>query len=353
MKKSETPPVSPKQPPAASSVSLTLTAVEGPKPLKITINSVMQGVKQAVVLVNPMCTVRDLKGAVEQATEVSMVKQLLLFNNVELKNDDSKIIDCGIVSDCTVIMNVKMSTGIVANPTQNVIFFVPFALPENPDTLRKTIKGMNSVRRPKKAPLSADKNSNIWTPEKHLEAELTRNRMKSLLKRKKKTILSDTPIDSGQSSVQTYSPVATPPEYNTPDGTSQLSSPTGGGSVEDAVVTEKEIKLFFDPPETMSELNRARRELFLPPQDEYELKTIKEKREEEKKTRCSYCTKKLPLMQQTMKCKCDRLFCDRHRRPEVHMCRIDYKQEGRRKLRREHTKVGGGGERKAQFGIQK
>ena len=43
--------------------------------------------------------------------------------------------------------------------------------------------------------------------------------------------------------------------------------------------------------------------------------------------RCQHvdCNKKIPLMMRVIKCKCNLLFCSKHRLPETHNCKYDYK----------------------------
>uniref|UniRef100_A0A8R1E3D1 Ubiquitin-like domain-containing protein n=1 Tax=Caenorhabditis japonica TaxID=281687 RepID=A0A8R1E3D1_CAEJA len=323
------------------------------KMLKITVNSVMQGVKQTVIEVKEKDTVQALKYRIETETEVLTDRQILLFKGVELKDNNKLLSDYGITADSKITMNVKMSTGLFSNPTaSDMVLLMPPIFPSNQDQLRKQIKGMNTVHRKPKKMSGQDEMSKIWTPEKQLEHELTRNRMKTLLRRKKTTILSSTPMDSEPSSRQAYSPVATPPgelSSTASSSTSLASSPSTTSAPEDVAPTEKELKLFFDPPETIDEYKRARRSMFLPPSNEQELLKYKAKFEEDRQTKCNICFKKLSAAQQTMQCKCRRIFCDRHRRPHNHTCVIDYKQDGRIKLKKQTSKVGDGGCRKAKF----
>ncbi|KAF1759948.1 hypothetical protein GCK72_008193 [Caenorhabditis remanei] len=345
------------------------------KTLKITVTSVMQGVKQTIIEIKEKETVQDLKTRIEIETEVLANRQILLFKGKELKEGNKALAEYGITTNATVTMNVKMSTGLFTNPTAtDMILMMPPIFPSNQDQLRKQIKGMNTVHRKPKKMSDKDATANIWTPEKQMEHELTRNRMKTLLRRKKHApILSNTPVESEAGSVQSFSPVATPPSELTvstvsamsPSGTSvsSMSSVEGGG--DESNVTEKELKasrfvllyiymsasfqLFFDPPETIEEYKRARRSMYLPPSTESELLDYVKRFEEERKTKCNTCFKKLSAAQQTMRCKCFRIFCDRHRNPQNHTCVIDYKQDGRIKLKKNHSKVGDGGCRKAKF----
>lgn len=326
----------------------------GEKRMKITVTSVMQGVKQIVIEVGDKETIQDVKNQIENETEVSNQRQILLYKGNELKDPSKTLADYGITSDATITMNVKMSTGLFANPTAtDMILLMPPIFPSNQDQLRKQIKGMNTVHRKPKKLSGTDATANIWTPEKQMEHELTRNRMKTLLRRKKHApILSGTPADSEAGSVQSFSPVATPPSELTcssPSGSSISSFSSIPETGEENNVTEKELKLFFDPPETIEEYKRARRSMYLPPSTEAELLDYVKRFEEERKTKCNTCFKKLSAAQQTMRCKCDRIFCDRHRRPHDHTCVIDYKQDGRIKLKKNNSKVGDGGCRKAKF----
>lgn len=322
------------------------------KIVKITVSSVMQGVKQIVVEMKDKETVSILKNRIEQETEVLTNRQVLLFKGMELKDNNKTMTDCGINSDAKITMNVKMSTGIVTNPTTtDILLMMPPIFPTNQDQLRKEIKGMHTVHRKPKKMSGIDANASLWTPEKQMENEFTRNRMKTLLRRKKHApILSGTPVDSEIGSAQTFSPVATPPgELSSP---STVSSHVSSGSEPESdaeVVTEKELKLFFDPPETIEEHKQCRRSMVLAPSSEEELLENLKKFEAERKTKCNTCFKKLSAAQQTMHCKCLRIFCDRHRHPKNHTCVIDYKQDGRNKLKKNNSKVGDGGWRKAKF----
>ncbi len=45
-----------------------------------------------------------------------------------------------------------------------------------------------------------------------------------------------------------------------------------------------------------------------------------------KKPRCAVCRKKLSLIEASITCQCERLFCASHRFPELHGCEHNYKQ---------------------------
>lgn len=316
----------------------------------------MQGVKQIVLEIKEKEMIHELKNRIEMETDVLANRQILLFKGKELKDGNKTVMDYGITENATITMNIKMSTGLYTNnPTAtDMILMMPPIFPSNQDQLRKQIKGMNTAHRKPKKLSGVDATANIWTPEKQMEHELTRNRMKTLLRRKKHApILSGTPIESEAGSVQSFSPVATPPSELSgisPSAIRTLSnSSVSYESGDESNVTEKELKLFFDPPETVEEYKRSRRSMYLPPSSEAELLQYVKKFEEERKTKCNTCFKKLSAVQQTMHCKCDRIFCDRHRHPKNHTCVIDYKQDGRIKLKKDNSKCGDGGIRKAQF----
>ena len=55
--------------------------------------------------------------------------------------------------------------------------------------------------------------------------------------------------------------------------------------------------------------------------------------------RCAQCQKKLSLS--NFKCKCEFVFCSRHRLPEEHNCTFDHKAFGIRKLSQENPLVQG------------
>lgn len=55
--------------------------------------------------------------------------------------------------------------------------------------------------------------------------------------------------------------------------------------------------------------------------------------------RCSFinCKRKLPLTVTT--CRCNLLFCDIHRLPEEHICKYDYKGEGRKEMEKHLSSI--------------
>lgn len=55
--------------------------------------------------------------------------------------------------------------------------------------------------------------------------------------------------------------------------------------------------------------------------------------------RCAQCQKKLGLS--NFKCKCEFVFCSKHRLPEEHNCTFDHKAVGIRKLSQENPLVQG------------
>ena len=46
-----------------------------------------------------------------------------------------------------------------------------------------------------------------------------------------------------------------------------------------------------------------------------------------KRCQAKDCKKKLTVVQQSLKCKCEKYFCDNHRLPESHNCTFDYKNK--------------------------
>ncbi|KAK6012945.1 hypothetical protein OSTOST_21875 [Ostertagia ostertagi] len=127
--KRESPSSSPTQSPTQFT---SMTAV-----LEIVVHSVMEGVKDAKIIVPIDATVFELKRTIAIATDVSPEQQILLYKDKELKYDlltfYHSIIPCasdtwwlvetiqqhsikyGIVSACTLTMNVKMHTGILVD----------------------------------------------------------------------------------------------------------------------------------------------------------------------------------------------------------------------------------------------
>jgi hypothetical protein len=56
-----------------------------------------------------------------------------------------------------------------------------------------------------------------------------------------------------------------------------------------------------------------------------------------KKKRCKVCNKKVGLL--GFECKCGHTFCSIHRMPEDHECCVDFKSEGKDKLRHDNPIV--------------
>lgn len=322
--------------------------------IEITVNSVMEGVEEAKILVPASSKVADLKASVSEVTDVLPDKMVLLYKGTEIKGDDQPISAFGISEDCELVMSVKMSTGSKVARPSNAVLYVPPSFPEGSVTeLRNKIRSMTTIRgnKPKVSNMSTTKRRRTpmetkysqWTPEKQMEHELTRNRMKHLLKRKRKKLLSDSPPRS-LGSVESASVMSPSP--------SNLSNESVKGKKKferrcRTTVTESELKTFFEPSETILEVEQMKKDMSLPPSTEAERKTLKEVREKHLATVCKVCHAKLKPMEQQLPCACTHVFCKKHRKPEKHFCNVDHKQAGRFKIHRENPKVSDGGTRKA------
>lgn len=53
---------------------------------------------------------------------------------------------------------------------------------------------------------------------------------------------------------------------------------------------------------------------------------------------CSHCSKKLKLIG-TYTCRCEKVFCNKHRFFDQHQCPFDFKTEARNKLRESNPKI--------------
>lgn len=59
-----------------------------------------------------------------------------------------------------------------------------------------------------------------------------------------------------------------------------------------------------------------------------------------KRTGCSVCNKKLSIVEVSIgKCKCESLFCSKHRYPKEHKCTFDYKSLNERNLIRNNPPI--------------
>ncbi len=48
--------------------------------------------------------------------------------------------------------------------------------------------------------------------------------------------------------------------------------------------------------------------------------------------KCFICRKKISLVEQTITCRCDHVFCNSHRQPELHNCEFNFKDFGVKEL---------------------
>jgi len=59
--------------------------------------------------------------------------------------------------------------------------------------------------------------------------------------------------------------------------------------------------------------------------------TLTANKKKSTKTRCGVCNKKVNITN-TFGCRCSKIFCPKHRHPELHGCTFDYRTEGRKQL---------------------
>ncbi|KAL1464127.1 hypothetical protein WDU94_003802 [Cyamophila willieti] len=68
-----------------------------------------------------------------------------------------------------------------------------------------------------------------------------------------------------------------------------------------------------------------------PPSSQATESTLAVKKKSTSRSRCSQCNKKLNISA-TYTCRCERLFCSKHRYSEAHACTYDYKKEGKKQI---------------------
>uniref|UniRef100_A0A7E4UZU4 AN1-type domain-containing protein n=1 Tax=Panagrellus redivivus TaxID=6233 RepID=A0A7E4UZU4_PANRE len=365
--------------------------------------SVMEQGDLATVQVRTDSTVRELKMALMNQLGSKAERQSVLYAGKELKDDDKVLAEYGMVADSVIMLAPRMASGIVdRHADSDVIMIVPDFIPatvQSVNELRETIRSMHTLPTNKTAPTpQTDRKTQMWTPEKQMEHELTRNRMKALLNRRKKSrpivspkaessphlpdaaggsgssladILAagmpssggidspkDAPFDSGSicgsiGRSPLGSEPGTPPELKAAKAQAQAAASSSStttvepGDPNAVPVTEKELKLYFNVPETHRQSEMLRRDLYDPPADRIELEKVKKNLQELQKSACGVCRRRLPLSQQSLKCRCGKVFCTRHRNAEIHKCNVDYKLAGRKKLEKEIPKIELGGARKA------
>ncbi|RCN50155.1 ubiquitin family protein [Ancylostoma caninum] len=237
--------------------------------IEITVHSVMDGVKDvrneqkrdgnfrpgrddafAKLSVPTNANVFELKRYICLATEVAPGRQLLLYKDKELRDDDASISSYGIVNSCSLTMNVKMNTGLQLEQKRlgaaEMFFLIPIIMPVgNLSNLRNTIRTMTDVNEQNSGqnPSTTDDNPSKWTPAKQMEHELTRNRMKKLLrKRRKTTILSNSSPPKSPGSVICRSP-SEPASPGEP--VEHVSSAHSLNTPESKELTEKELRVGF------------------------------------------------------------------------------------------------------------
>uniref|UniRef100_A0A0M3HQS4 AN1-type domain-containing protein n=1 Tax=Ascaris lumbricoides TaxID=6252 RepID=A0A0M3HQS4_ASCLU len=330
--------------------------------IEITVKSMMQNGESVVVMVRCVrkdATVRELKRACRGKIDLKLDQQSLMYSGQELRDDEAHLQDYGITHDSTVYLHPKMLSGIRdRNPGNNIILVLPSFF-VNPDTLASLTPMI--AKRPQ---TSTDKQPKM-SAEKQIEHQLTRNR--ALMRRRKllKRSQSSPPClnsESGSacgsicgSAARLVSPMdsepSTPPPGLANTESKNDSLATTNVEMKDPLaatpITEKELKGFFDPPETMQEMEFVRRDMYDPPQNREELEKVRSWIRNIGTLRCKVCRKRLRLAQRTIRCACDGVFCDRHRSPEAHQCSVDYKQQGRMRLLKENPKVDEGGAHKA------
>ncbi|KAK5967543.1 hypothetical protein GCK32_019050, partial [Trichostrongylus colubriformis] len=120
------------------------------------------------------------------------------------------------------------------------MLFMPLVMQQgNLPSLRNTIRQMTSVRRPiYRGKIDTSKEySTTWTPAKQMEHELTRNRMRRLLrKRTRKKQLSDSSQKETSATTQTESPTASPSSSTSDSKSSKSTQPY------EPTLTEKQLK---------------------------------------------------------------------------------------------------------------
>ncbi|CAD5214673.1 unnamed protein product [Bursaphelenchus xylophilus] len=342
--------------------------------ITVTFQSIMAGSEPCKSEVRRDATVRDLKFIYQAKSGCPADMVRFTYNGRELSNDDETLEGFGMTTNCSVYVSTRVESGLIERtppPSPGLFFAADILIPQNVEALsqmasiRDAIKNMTNIPNQSsidKPPDLAKKGEGLWTPEKQMEHQITRSRMRDLLKRRKK-VSARTPEnfrDTGSlcSSVG-MSPLASEPgtprnELSKSSSLSDLSNLTpkstaSGTSVVEPMekpVTEKEAKIFFDPAETARDLIVVHQDLYDPPRNREELAAIKKEVEKRRKTTCGLCRRRLPISQQTAICKCQLTFCERHKNPEDHRCNFDYKLSGRKKLVKDNPKVEGGGARK-------
>ncbi|KAF8359602.1 hypothetical protein PRIPAC_94597 [Pristionchus pacificus] len=349
-----------------------------PPPIMVHIRTMMAGPNNEFTLaISPECTIGNLKHIIADRLDVAPERQLLSLEGKQLDDDTAVLPSYGVTSACHILMNIKLSTGTSTKASSDVILFVPNSFPSNNDALRNVIRGMTSRRAPRarRKEKPVDSSAQQRTPQKDMENAMTRNRMKSLIKTRRTRRQSL--IDSGAINVESGSGAATPdhgsvigsaensvpatpPEWASSLSASSISSVSttslASSSRESVLeVTEKELKMFFDAPETRVELDATRCDLSVPPSSYEEYQQMKKDKELKEKTRCKVvysvvCRSKLKLAEQSVVCACARAFCKKHRAPKEHHCPIDYKQTGRDKISKDNPKIYDGGKAKGKLG---
>uniref|UniRef100_A0A914RPH9 Ubiquitin-like domain-containing protein n=1 Tax=Parascaris equorum TaxID=6256 RepID=A0A914RPH9_PAREQ len=333
--------------------------------IEITVKSTMSSFKPLRLAIRKSTSVRALKSYIQTRTGIASVNTSLVFNNKELKDD------------MATLSSLNMGS-------KNIIWVVIRPISGNNDREEIAALLRKHVQYPQTLPISwifflneiiGNLKDGVFSPPEYSEAELfvskekehelMRQRMRMLKERRRKNapnsvlLLEKTAkeergarpsFDGSSKTTRSPSVEGNREEWSPADEQKSASvqsdtsvnmvdvSPVSPNmlSYDPVPITSRELALYFDPLESLEELEIINDEMFDPPRNEEQLQQIQE---EIHNARCGTCRIKLPIAMREMRCYCGQVFCKRHRNPQDHRCSIDRKSVDRERLKKTLPKL--------------
>ncbi|CAD5208791.1 unnamed protein product [Bursaphelenchus xylophilus] len=295
--------------------------------MTINIESVMAGAKPISLKIAKDGTVGTLKKMVRQKMK-GVRKFTLSFQGKELAPEERKLSDCGLIDGSSVQIYVSSKTGTVDR--EEIAKLVKLG-----QTLSNFKSMVDSIPIPDDIELKPGGELPPEVPPSKLSRELenkkTKEKMAKLKSKLRERSLKNSPEQSlkrpmkvfGRRSDSDGESSAGSVWSDVPESHSEISTNSSD------TVTNKEILLYHDPPESRKIMELKENILFDPPASREELAKI---REGFSFSCCALCFAKLPLALREMRCRCKKVYCSAHRHPEAHKCAVDLKEVDRQKL---------------------
>uniref|UniRef100_A0A914ZE31 Ubiquitin-like domain-containing protein n=1 Tax=Parascaris univalens TaxID=6257 RepID=A0A914ZE31_PARUN len=329
--------------------------------IEITVKSTMSSFKPLRLAIRKSTSVRALKSYIQTRTGIASVNTSLVFNNKELKDDMATLSSLNMGSKNIIWVVIRPISG--NNDREEIAALLRMS--QSLSTLRHIIRSMPSVDMDYEKNTPPEYSEAELFVSKEKEHELMRQRMRMLKERRRKNapnsvlLLEKTAkeergarpsFDGSSKTTRSPSVEGNREEWSPADEQKSASvqsdtsvnmvdvSPVSPNmlSYDPVPITSRELALYFDPLESLEELEIINDEMFDPPRNEEQLQQIQE---EIHNARCGTCRIKLPIAMREMRCYCGQVFCKRHRNPQDHRCSIDRKSVDRERLKKTLPKL--------------